>query len=908
MSFIGEAFLTAAIQGLFSKLDSPELLQLLDQDERIQADLEKLQTTLMMVHAVLDDAEEKQIRNRLVRAWLDELKSFAYDIDDILDEFATEALRRKLLLETQAGSNKVWKLIPTCCTRFSPPTIKFNIMMRSKMKKINARLQFIVEQKNGLDLKENSAGRSSKFRERPTSSSVVDKTPVYGRDEDKEAIIELLLKTGSSNGGVSIIPIIGMGGVGKTALAQFVYNDDRVQGHFDLKTWVCVSQDFDVKRVTKTILLSIAAGTAVVTGDDDLNMLQVKLKQELSMKKFLLVLDDLWNENYDEWTSLRCPFDVGSPGSKIIVTTRNRSVSSIVGTLPTYSLKVLSDDASLCVFSQHSLGTNDFTAHLHLKEIGEKIVKRCYGLPLAAKTLGGLLRGKFNHSDWEDVLNCKIWDIPEKRSGIIPSLRLSYYYLPSHLKRCFAYLSLLPKDFKFSKEKIILLWMAEGFLQHENSNKQMEDFGTEYFEDLHSRSFIQQSGRDMSLFEMHDLINDLAQWAAGEICFNMENMQEVDKQRKATKKSRHFSYIRDKYDGITKFEVVYDVNNLQNFYYDGGLHDGFKTFNAFDEVKHLRTFLPLDSPESTGDDSYLTADVLGILPKLCRLRVLSLHECSILELPDATGDLRHLRYLDLSFTKIVYLPDSISNLYNLQTLNVDDCWCLKKLCSDMGNLVNLRHLKINGTKSLEEMPLRMDKLNCLRTLSNFVVGKSIGSGLGKLKSLTHLQGSLEFSKLENVTDAKDAREADLNSKGSITQLLLEWTGITDDSRKIKIQMDVLDMLRPHQNLKKLTILGYGGTRFPNWIGNFSFSSLVDLSFYNCNNCTLLPSVGQLPLLRKLGISRMTRIKSVGQEFYGDGFSMPFPSLETLCFADLQEWEVWIPLGSSQNIGGFPLLR
>ncbi|KAK0607946.1 hypothetical protein LWI29_023108 [Acer saccharum] len=532
MSFIGEAFLTAAIQGLFSKLDSPELLQLLDQDERIQADLQKLQTTLRMISAVLDDAEEKQITNRFVRAWLDELKCLAYDVDDILDEFATEALRRKLLAETQADSSEVRKLISTCCTRFSPPTIKFNVMMRSKIEKINARLQFILEQKNGLELKENSAGRSSKVRERPTSSSVVDKTPVYGRDRDKEAIIELLLKIESSDGEVSVIPIIGMGGVGKTTLAQLVYNDDRVQ---------------------------------VVTGDDDLNMLQVKLKQELSMKKFFLVLDDLWNENYDEWTSLCCPLDAGSPGSKIIVTTRNRSVSSIVGTLPTYPLKVLSDDACLCLFTQHSLGAR-------------------------AKTLGGLLRGKNNLNDWEDVLNCKIWDIPEERNGIIPALRLSYYYLPSHLKRCFAYLSILPKDFKFSKEKLILLWMAEGFLQHESSNKQMEDLGTEYFEDLQSRSLIQQSGSDMSLFEMHDLINDLAQWAVGEICFNMENMQEVDKQRKVTKKSRHFSYIRDKYDGITKFEAVYDVNNLHNFHYNGGLHDGIKTFNAFDQVKHLVLF------------------------------------------------------------------------------------------------------------------------------------------------------------------------------------------------------------------------------------------------------------------------------------------------------------------------------
>ncbi|XP_031282720.1 putative disease resistance protein RGA3 [Pistacia vera] len=222
-----------------------------------------------------------------------------------------------------------------------------------------------------------------------------------------------------------------MGGVGKTTLAQLVYNDVRVKEHFDLRAWVCVSDDFDVVRVTKTILSFISD---VTVEDSDLNLLQVKLKEKLFRKKFLFVLDDVWSENYDNWVVLCRPFEASYPGSRIILTTRNQGVSSMVATLPTYLLKELSNDDCLCVFTQHALGMQDFSKHGNLKKIGEHIVKRCNGLPLVARTLGGLLRGKYDPNDWEDILYSKLWDLPEEGGGILPALRLSYHYLPPHLK------------------------------------------------------------------------------------------------------------------------------------------------------------------------------------------------------------------------------------------------------------------------------------------------------------------------------------------------------------------------------------------------------------------------------------------------------------------------------------------
>uniref|UniRef100_A0A2N9HCX2 Uncharacterized protein n=1 Tax=Fagus sylvatica TaxID=28930 RepID=A0A2N9HCX2_FAGSY len=304
--------------------------------------------------------------------------------------------------------------------------------------------------------------------------------------------------------------------------------------YFDLKAWVCISEDFDIVRVTKVILQSVTSETCDV---QDLNSLQVKLKGKLSGKKFLLILDDVWNEDYDDWTKLRCPFEFGDLGSKIIVTTRNDGVSSIMGTSAAYELKGLSQDACLHVFTQHALGATDFIAHPELEEIGREILERCKGSPLAAKVLGGLLRTKRNHDEWEDVLNSKIWDLPEEKSNILRILKLSYQYLPSHLKKCFAYCSLFPKDYEFEEKELVLLWMAEGLVQETKGIKPMEKLGGDYFDDLHRRSFFQHSSSNESLYVMHDLINDLAEWAAGDLCYRLEDKLGCIKQSRISTKT-----------------------------------------------------------------------------------------------------------------------------------------------------------------------------------------------------------------------------------------------------------------------------------------------------------------------------------------------------------------------------------
>ena len=626
--------------------------------------------------------------------------------------------------------------------------------------------------------------------------------------------------------------------------------------------------------MTKVILQSVTTETCDV---NDLNLLQIKLKEKLYGKKFLLILDDVWNDNYNDWTKLRCPFDFGAPGSKILITTQNDRVSSIMGTTQAYKLKELSNDACLTVFTQNALGTTSFSAHPELEETGRKVLERCKGLPLAAKALGGLLHTIPDRDEWKYVLNSKIWDMSAENNDVLPTLRLSYLYLPSNLKRCFAYCSLFPKDYEFEEKELVLLWMAEGLLQ-EIGQKPMEDLGAEYFRDLHRRSFFQQSSRNKSLFVMHDLINDLAQWAAGDLCYRLEGKLGGDKQLNISTKVRHFSYIRCYYDGITRCE-------------------------DFPKDKRLRTFLPLPIENS----GYLTNFVPNcLLPQLRCLRVLSLCGYEIVELPSSIGDLKHLRYLNISYTLIRSLPESTSSLYNLQTLILKGCSRLIKLPEKIGNLVNLRHLDITETHSIKEMPVGIKELKNLRTLSDFVVGKDTGSKIGDLMNLKSLHGTLRISHLENMLDAEDARKANLNGKKNLDALVMKWEFAHDDLQEAGIAVDVLDMLQPWTTVKELSIDGYVGVKFPTWFGHPSFSNMVLLRIENCRKCTSLPAIGQLPSLKDLVLIGMAGVRSVGPEFFGEGCSKPFQSLETLHFENMQEWHEWISCGLEYE--EFPYLR
>ncbi|KAJ0717391.1 putative P-loop containing nucleoside triphosphate hydrolase, leucine-rich repeat domain superfamily [Helianthus annuus] len=834
---MAEAAAAALVKVIFEKL-ADEAFKRYARSQNIHSELKQLGSTLSQIQALLNDASHKEITDESVRLWLNSLQHLAYDIDDVLDEVATEAMHRELTPESEASTSMVRKLIPTCCTKFS-----LSHRLSPKLDRITTKLQHLEKQNPGLIVK----GEKPKINSNRRNETSLPERDVVGREVETKKLLNQLLVGESSKENFSILPIVGLGGVGKTTLARILYNDTLVKDHFELMAWVCVSDECDVFKISETIFECVATENKQFK---DVNQLQIALREQFKDKRFLLVLDDVWNQNYDDWEILVRPFHSGAAGSRVIMTTRQQDLLKKIGFNHVDNLESLSHEDALSLLALHALDVDNFDSHETLKPQADGIVKKCGGLPLALKAIGRLLRTKTQGEEWDDVLKSKIWDL-ENADAIVPALRLSYHDLSADLKRLFAYCSLFPKDFMFDKEELILLWIADGYLNESTADKSPERLGHEYFEKLLSRSFFQPAPNGESFFVMHDLMNDLAAFVAGEYFLRFENQTEMAME--ALAKYRHMSFMRERYVGFQKFE-------------------------AFQRARSLRTLLAVYvGVEQSWNTFYISNKILvDLLPQLPLLRVLSLRRFNISEVPDAICSLNHLRYLNLSETRISKLPENVGNLYNLQTLIVFGCNCLTTLPKSFLKLKKLRHFDIGETPCLKKLPLGIGELKNLQTLPKVIIGGDGDFAITKLKGLENLHGELSIEGLHKVQIPMHAREANLSQK-RLTKLKLKWGDgsqrgtlekevLTDGSQRGTHEKEVLTELKPHTDtLKHFGVEYYGGVEFPGWVVDPSFRELVHVSIRGCKKCTSLPPFGQLPSLKELLIQGMDEVKVIGTE-------------------------------------------
>ncbi|XP_077250949.1 disease resistance protein RGA2-like [Tasmannia lanceolata] len=1043
---MADVILNLLLENLKSLIQSELHLQL-----GVEEDIVNLDNILNKIRHELEAGEAIQFKNKELKDWLTKLADAAYDADDILADWSVEAQGLEVGSISGCDNNQVSNTILPC---FNSTRCILRHKIGIRIKKILQRLNSIDEERDKFNLGVTTQQMSFERDKRPPTISLVNDSDVYGRDEDKRELVKLLQTVDSNENKVPVVAIVGMGGLGKTTLAQMAYHDKHIESHFNLRMWISVSQDFDVTNLVKEII-ETAGGISKHTL---LENMQQYLGKLIGEKRFLLVLDDVWNEDDNEWEKLKKILTRGAEGSKILVTTRSEKVALIMGAHPeALHLKGLSEDDCWSVFERQAFESGRSKEHPNLVAIGKDIVKKCGGVPLAAKALGSLMRFKREESVWLSIKDSDIWELPQNENEILPALRLSYSNLPSHLRQCFSFCSLFPKGFVYEKEVLIHLWMANGLVPTQG-RMELEDIGNEIFNGLLGRSFFQDIETDdeenVTRCKMHDLMHGLAQFVMG----NTSYIMDARKAENVPKMTRHlycdncdsssitsrglykaktlrtlllklecrymissdFSKLRHlrvlDLGGCRILKLPHSIGNLKLLRYLNLSNNDIEELpELFSYLQNLQTLILTNCrcrklPHSIGNLKLLryldlSNNCIEALPELfsylqnlqtlilrncqCRklshsigklklLRYLDLSDNYIEALPesishlenlqtlilrnfqyelsDSIGTFKHLRYLNLSHNYTEALPDSISHLQNLQTLILRNCSKLRNLPKDMRKMSSLRRVDISDCKSLTCLPIGIEQLSCLQTLSVFIVGEKDGCRLSELRDL-NLGGELEITGLSSVRNVEDAEDANFRTKQNLRKLVLSWgrgggdgkvemqekvleglqphsnleyldihgyegsgAGAVEKQEKVieglqphsnleyldilgyegsgggavEMQEKVIEGLRPHSNLKYLHIQGYGGIRFPVWMQNSLLQNLVEVSFSSCNECENLPQLGQLRTLKHLDIYRMNKVKSIGNEFYGNGTSngFSFPSLKTLRLRSMDNLETW----------------
>ncbi|KAH0642816.1 hypothetical protein KY289_033790 [Solanum tuberosum] len=798
---MAEAFLQVVLDNLTSFLKE-ELVLLFG----LQNEFQKLSSIFSTIQSVLEDAQEKQFNDKPLENWLQKLNVATYEVDDILDEYKTKATR---FSQSAYG-------------RYHPKAIPFCHKVGKRMDQVMKTLDAIAEERRNFHLQEKIIERQAARRE---TGSILTEPQVYGRDKEEDEIVKILINNVSNAQQLSVLPILGMGGLGKTTLAQMVFNDQRVTEHFHPKIWVCVSDNFDEKRLMKTIIGNIERSSLDI---EDLASLQEKLQELLNGKRYFLVLDDVWNEDQQKWDNLRAVLKVGASGASVLTTTRLEKVGSIMGTLQPYELSNMSQEDCWLLFIQRAFGHQE-EINPYLVAIGKEIVKKCGGVPLAAKTLGGILRFKREEREWERVRDSEIWNLPQDESSILPALRLSYHNLPLDLRQCFVYCAVFPKDTEMEKENLIAIWMAHGFLLSKG-HLELEDVGNEVWKELYLRSFFQEievkSGK--TYFKMHDLIHDLAT-SLFSANTSSSNIREIN-----VKSCTHMMSI------------------------------------GFAEVVSVSPYYPLS------------------LEQFVSLRVLNLSYSKLDQLPSSIGDLVHLRYLNLSGNgRISSLPKQLCKLQNLQTLDLQYCTSLCYLPKKTSKLGSLQNLLLDKCYALISMPPWIGSLTRLRILDCFVIGKRKSCQPGELRNL-NLYGSVVITHLERVKNNRDAKEANLSAKANLQSLSMCWDN-NGPHRYESEEVKVLEALKPHPNLKYLYLTGFRGFRLADWMNHSVLKNVVSIVIEGCENCSCLPPFGELPCLESLvlhkGSAEVEYVEEDNIDVHsGSPTRIRFPSLRKLTVA------------------------
>uniref|UniRef100_A0A452YDV7 Uncharacterized protein n=1 Tax=Aegilops tauschii subsp. strangulata TaxID=200361 RepID=A0A452YDV7_AEGTS len=644
-----------------------------------------------------------------------------------------------------------------------------------------------------------------------------------------------------------------------------VYESARVRCSFGTTSWVRLSRGYTEAGLLSQVIDAFGGDTK---GGESVADLQAMLTGLVANKRFLLVVDDVWYGGVWE-DVLQNPL---GRGGKVLVTARRGSTAREMGASLVHRVKRLSTDDGWLLLRTAACVADDES---QLEGVGERLVEKCGGIPLAIKAVAGVLRTREASADvWGEVLASPAWSVKGLPDDAMKALYLCYDDLPHHLKQCFLYCSLSPPGYTVERQVLVQHWMAERLVQT-RSGASVEEVAEGYYDELVGRNLLQTTQEDVRGCTMHEALHALAQLLLQGEGFTGDGQRLPD-------------------DGDTSFRprrVSLPGRNMATIP------------ESILNSERIRTLLLPRNPLATEGNIFTRLHH--------QLRVLDLSETGIELIPETLGNMVHLRLLNLSRTGIQAVPESIGNLWSLNFLLLRECKSLHALPKGMKHLRRLRDLDLAGT-TIAAAAFRVGQLRSLTSLQCFAVASKEDRGgwpLAELKHLCQLR-ILHVHKLERSPGRSEAAEVALASKMSLRELALSCSDDTVSQpqtptavRKIE---DVLEELNPPPCLESLKIAGYFGAKFPSWLSDISLPNLRHLHIIGCNLCQSLPPLGLMPELRSLSIVDSSALTSIDAEFMGKCHhpEVPFPKLENLRLQGLRKLETWMDI----EAGALPSLQ
>uniref|UniRef100_J3MQC6 AAA+ ATPase domain-containing protein n=1 Tax=Oryza brachyantha TaxID=4533 RepID=J3MQC6_ORYBR len=704
-------FVTGAISSLLPKLGEL-LLKEYNLHKDMKDKIESLSAELRRAHAVLRMVGEVPLEQHteLVRLWASDLREASYDMEDIIDSF--------LLLHVDGGGGGDKPADPRVLRRLGR---KVKLLFKKTKHRHNI-AGAIQDMEKKLEEVTARHGRYSADKiAKPARPTPVDPRilniermakDLVGIGEPRDELIKML----SHDEKTKTLHVVGMGGLGKTTLATAVY--EKLKPDFPWSAFVPVGQNPDMKKILWYILTRLDKDKHINHQDKEMlnvHELILELKEFIKGKRFLIVIDDVWEKS--SWELLEKVLQYNECGSRVIVTTRNSKVATIASDV--YNMKPLSHENSKeLLYTRIAGGEGSSSA-----EACDKILKKCAGVPLAIITIASLLATRPGQ-DWFEVYNAIGFgeEDNDEVANTISILSFSYYDLPSHLKTCLLYLSMFPEDYEIKKNILIWRWIAEGFVQRKNTG--LYELGESYFNELINRSMIQPiENEDRGYIygcPVHDMVLHLARSLSSEQ--NFVTVLDNDEQRKLkSSNARRFAMHRT------------TINSYQSVDMD---------------VNKVRTFVAVGCKRGKGNNL--------APPTFQVLRVLDLERCD--DMADYiesslkhVGRLCHLRYLRLdSYSHFVKLPKELCDLRLLKVLELDS----HSVIDELGLLQQLLCLRI--THRLQMVPAGLiRKLTLLQELYIYIIHEEsvrrFVKELGNLRELRVLEAVLYDALAEEDT-------------------------------------------------------------------------------------------------------------------------------------------------------------